>query len=175
MILDKLIKKAKKGDKSAFSELVRQNKEMMYNVAMNILKNENDSLDAIQETILVCWQSLPKLEKNKYFKTWLTKVLMNKCYDIIRKNSRFLLGDAVPETGQEDDNDEKIIVNSIISEMSESSRLILTLFYYEDLSVRDISEVLGISQGAVKTRLNRSRNQFKEIYVSKGGSTNEQY
>ena len=74
-----LIKRSKKGDKEAFILLMDHHRQMLYNTALLVLHREDDALDAIQDTILACWENLPTLRKDQYFKTWLVKILLNKC------------------------------------------------------------------------------------------------
>ena len=83
-----LVKKAKKGDTDAFAQLIRMNAQSMYKVAWAYLKNEEDAADAIQETILICYEKLGTLKKSKYFKTWLIRILMNQCNDLLKTRRR---------------------------------------------------------------------------------------
>ena len=80
-----LIRKAKDRDPDAFTTLMQQQTKDMYRVAIAILMNDEDAADAIQETILDCWERIGTLRENRYFKTWLTRILINNCYDIRRK------------------------------------------------------------------------------------------
>lgn len=64
-----LVKRAKKGDKEAFILLMDHHRQMLYNTALLVLHREDDALDAIQDTILACWENLPSLQKDRYFKT----------------------------------------------------------------------------------------------------------
>lgn len=81
-----LVKRAKKGDKEAFILLMDHHRQMLYNTALLVLHREDDALDAIQDTILACWENLPSLQKDRYFKTWLVRILLNKCADTGNKN-----------------------------------------------------------------------------------------
>lgn len=72
-----LIKRSKKGDKEAFALLMDMHRQMLYNTALLVLHQEDDALDAIQDAILACWENLPTLRKDQYFKTWLVKILLN--------------------------------------------------------------------------------------------------
>ena len=169
--MKKLIREAQKGDKNAFVKLMETHHNMMYNTARHILKGEDDAVDAVQDTILSCWENIQGLKNSSYFKTWMTRILINNCYDTLRRYNHFTDSDYIPEISQDGKEkyiEDNIAVKSVFCQMPESSRLILNLFYFEDFSVRQIADVLGISQGAVKTRLNRSRNQFKNIYIKKG-------
>lgn len=80
-------KKGPAGDGHAFIELMEANKQNMYKVARSYFSNEEDIADAIQDTIESCYRSLPYLDKTEYFRTWLTRILINKCIDIIKKTN----------------------------------------------------------------------------------------
>lgn len=160
-----LIQKAKKGDKEAFTALMDQQQTMLYNTAMLILKNEDDVLDAMQDTILSCWENLPTLKKDNYFKTWLTKILLNKCYDCLRVRSHFTDSEELPETGEESDWDTSMDVGKAMNRLPCADRVMLSLFYYDDFSTKQIAQALSISEGAVRTRLNSSRSRFKKAYL----------
>ena len=84
-----LVKRSKKGDKEAFAQLIDQNRQMLYNTALLVLRQDDDALDALQDAILACWENLPSLRKDRYFKTWLVKILLNKCRDVQRGKSHF--------------------------------------------------------------------------------------
>ena len=71
-----------------FIQLVESNKQSMYKIARSYLSNDEDIADAIQDAIESCWRNLDQLEKPAYFRTWMTRILIHKCIDIIRKNRR---------------------------------------------------------------------------------------
>ena len=83
-----LVEKAKNGDAEAFNELIEKNKIKMYKTAKSILNNEDDICDAIQETLISAYKNIDKLKENKFFSTWIIRILINKCYDIISKNKK---------------------------------------------------------------------------------------
>ena len=74
-----LIKKARGHDKAAFQQLMEEQMQSLYKVAKAILKNEEDVADAMQDTVLTCWEKIDTLKKDKYFKTWLIRILINHC------------------------------------------------------------------------------------------------
>lgn len=162
-----LIKRSKKGDKNAFMALMDEHRQMLYNTALLMLKNEDDVLDAMQDTVLSCWENLPTLRENRYFKTWLTRILMNKCYDILRQK-QWISDVEPPEQLQERDLDTSLDVKDAMAKLSVDDRVLLSLFYYDGLSVKEIAAALSITEGAVRTRLNRSRNRFKRSYCQEG-------
>ncbi len=166
--IKELVKKAKHGGKEAFVELIEMHKAALYNIAVSIVKNEADALDAVSEAILSCWENLPKLRKEEYFKTWLTRILMNKCYDVIRDRNYYCFDDAevfANETAPQHDYDARLEVEAYFHKLNQNEKLILSMFYFDDYSIKQISDLLGISKSAVKTRLTRSRQHFKEIYL----------
>lgn len=164
---EKLVKRAQKGDKDAFVELIERHKLSMSRAAMAILHNEEDVADAVAETVLTAFEKLCTLREPKYFKTWLTRVLIYNCYDILNLRRHSVPLEEIPEEACREDRDNVIDVQSSLSALAENDRLILTLFYLDDLSVKDIAGLLRVKEGTVKTRLCRSRRRFQRIYTEK--------
>ena len=88
--MNELVNQAKKGDPDAFTELMQSQMQNMYKAARAILNRDEDVADAISDTILACWEHLGSLKQAGYFRTWMTRILINKCYEQIRKTNRFL-------------------------------------------------------------------------------------
>lgn len=82
-----LVKRAKSGNEEAFIRLMELQSDCMYKMAKTILKNEEDVADAMAETVLTCWEKSSTLRKNRYVKTWMIRILLNKCYDLLRKKT----------------------------------------------------------------------------------------
>lgn len=159
-----LVKRARSGDKEAFVQLTEESKLSLLAAARAILKDEEDVADAMQETVLTAFQKLCTLREEKYFKTWLIRILINHCYTILRRRKTVPLSDFLPEESKENNWDDILDVRTALEETSAGDRLVLTLFYVEDMSQREIGRVLGISENAVKQRLARGRSHFKSIY-----------
>ena len=85
--MDALITEAKNGDKEAFVRLIRMNKQSLYKTAWIYLRDEQDIADALQNTILSCYENIQRLRESKYFKTWLMRILINECKDILRQKN----------------------------------------------------------------------------------------
>ena len=162
-------KTSEEGDKEAFILLMDHHRQMLYNTALLVLHREDDALDAIQDTILACWENLPNLQKDRYFKTWLVRILLNKCADIQRGQSHYAFVEELPESAEEPDWDTRVDVRRAMAKLGGQDQLILSLFYYDDFSVRQIAEALSLSEGAVRTRLTRSRDRFKKSYLQEKG------
>lgn len=165
-----LVSKAKNKDANAFISLIEENKTSMYKVAISILSNDADAADAMQDAILKCWRDIDKLKHDKYFKTWLTRILINCCKDIIRKNSRAVYVESY-EGIEPCDNTQfsESSIKECFDGLSDNYRLILTLYYSQGFSVKEISKMLNMNQNTVKSRLSRGREQFKKLYVSEEG------
>lgn len=159
-----LVRAAAKGGKEAFVALIDQYRQTMYATAMAVTRNEQDALDAIQDTILTLWEKLELLRDPGAFKTWMTRILVNRCRDRLRERSRELPGELPEGEASSPDTDLSLDVNRAMGELSEDDRLVLQLFYFEDMPVKEIAAALRISSEAVRMRLNRSRKRFQKQY-----------
>lgn len=160
-----LISRAKHGDPESFISLIENNKSEMYRIAISILHNDADAADAISETVLKCWSDIGKLRKDKYFKTWLIRILINNCNDIIRKNSRTIYMEsyeAIEPCDESDITEENI--NECFNGLSENYRLVMILYYNHGFKIKEIAKMLDMNENTVKTRLSRARNEFKDLY-----------
>ena len=93
----KLVIQAKKHDKEAFVKLIEDNQASMYKAAIAILQNDEDAADAIQETILICWEKIGSLRHAGYFKTWLMRILIHQCYAIYNQKKRMITAEKFPD------------------------------------------------------------------------------
>lgn len=131
-----LVEKAKNGDNEAFNELIDNNKLKMYKTAKAILNNEEDICDAIQETLISAYKNLNKLKENKFFSTWIIRILINKCYDIIAKNKK--IGNVVDISEVQDvktfdEYDSDSVVAKVLNEIDEELKVVIILYYYDRL------------------------------------------
>ena len=158
-----LIQKAKMKNSDAFTELMKSQMQSMYRTAKAILMNDEDAADAIQDTLLICWEKINQLKVDRYFKTWMTRILINNCYGIIRSNRQITYTDELPERVSEENvsNNEW---REALSTIDEKYRIVLILFYSEGFRTKEISKILGITDSTVRTRLSRGREQLKEYY-----------
>lgn len=159
-----LLRKAKKGDPDAFCSLMDTQTQSMYKIARTYLKNDEDAADAIQDTILSCYENLLSLKNNRYFKTWLTRILINKCRDILSRKKRMLCSDTIPETVVYEEDYETAEWNQVLAPLDEKYRLILLLYYMEGFNTREIGQILNLSVSTVKTRLQRGRQLLAHEY-----------
>lgn len=161
---DRLVRKAKSGERDAFSELIRENKLSLYKVARGMLKRECDIEDAIQNTIMKALESINSLKNNNYFKTWLIRILINECNIILRNNKRENLVDVSEGFNglRHDDKYENLDITNAVNMLEVDLREIVVLYYFEDFKQKDIADILGIKEGTVRTRLLRAKKKLKE-------------
>ena len=163
--MEDLVLLAKRRDADAFTELMQSQMQNMYKTARALLENDEDAADAISDTILACWEKMDQLKNPEYFRTWMTRILINKCNDILRKKKElYLMGDKpqeIPFSSQEYDNVEWL---ETLKGLDEKYRLILILYYVNGLKTPDISAVLHIPISTVRTRLSRARDQLALLY-----------
>lgn len=161
-----LVEKAKAGNQAAFGELVELNKLKMYKTAKAILKNEDDVCDAIQEALVSAYTNIQKLNETKYFSTWIMRILINKCYDIIAKNKRHGTDIDLEEVHMiqtVDKYESDSIVSKVLNDIDVDLKKIAVLYYYDGFSVKEISEIIDIPEGTVKSRLSRARNKLYDL------------
>ncbi|SFJ44664.1 RNA polymerase sigma-70 factor, ECF subfamily [Paenibacillus sp. UNC496MF] len=166
MDIEQNVMLAQNGDRDAFIKLIKETELSQYTVARSILKGEEDCADAIQETILKAYGSIGSLKSPAYFKTWLIRILINECNSILRKRKRPVeagMNNHFPSNAVETKAVERIILQDAINQLEDSLRLVVTLFYFEDMPVKSIADCLGLSQGTVKSRLHRSRYLLSEM------------
>lgn len=161
--IERLIKAAKRKDADAFSKLVDTQMQSLYKTAYAIVRNNDDAADAISETVLICWEKLDTLKKNRFFKTWLTRILINECYKILKNNSNIVrFEDMTVEEGIEDVHN--LEFEEALDTLEEKYRVIVVLYYSQGFSTKEIAHILKIPDNTVRTRLSRARNQLKKYY-----------
>ena len=162
--MEKLVNMAKRGDTEAFTQLMQSQMQNMYKTARSILSQDEDVADAISDTILACWEQLGSLKHDKYFRTWMTRILVNKCYDLIRANKTVAWEDYIPDPAYREQEYENIEWKQTLDSLSEKYRLIMMLYYVEGFKVSEISQILDLSEGTVKSRLSRGRDRLTEAF-----------
>lgn len=156
------IKLAKTGNKEAFCRIISQNKNQLYKIAKSIVFMECDVEDALQETILKAWLQIKNLQKNEFFKSWLIRILINECYGILRKRSKVInLSEAIELKVTDVDSNAKIDMSNALKSLSDELRVVVVLFYFEDMPYKEIATILNIAEGTVKSRLSRAKEKLE--------------
>ena len=143
-IMELLIRRAQNGDNEAFIEAINEYMPQMYKVAKCRIKNEEDIGDAIQETIFAAFCNLKKLKNIAYFKTCITKILINKCNDIFEKSKGLYvesfdkLKDIHSTCGDNDNIDQKLDFDNVLSNLKDEYKLVIVMFYVNGFNIREI-------------------------------------
>ena len=162
---NKLIRKAKKGDKEALLSLIMAQQSDYYKLAFVYMKNEDDVLDALQDMIVKLYDNINKLKKDEAFYSWSKTILVNICKSKLKENKKLLLLEEIKEDTLVEDFDnpqDKIILERYISKLSIKHQEIIKLRYYLDYDYESISQILEIPLGTVKSRLNAGITKMKE-------------
>lgn len=165
-----IITQIKNGDEEAFAELIEQYKLPIYKTAKSILKDEDDVCDAIQDTALSIYKNIKNLKNEKHFKTWVIRITINKCYDILTKhklNNEKILKAQTNLLETHTDFDNNVILQTDLQKtidlLEEDLKVVTVLYYYNDLSISEIADILNIPKGTVKSRVFRAREKLYEM------------
>jgi RNA polymerase sigma factor (sigma-70 family) len=167
-------------DESAFRELVTRFQDRVFNTCMGILQHEADAEDAAQEVFLQVYQAIHKFKGESSIGTWIYRVAVSKCLDQLRKKKRKKrLGLITPLFGngnapiyeqaewihpgiQQERKEDAMLLFKMINALPENQRIAFLLHKLEDLNYREIAEILGISEGAVDSLLQRSKQNLRK-------------
>lgn len=163
MNAESLVKRAQLGDKEAFVQLIKGMEASLYKVSKAILLSDSECLDAVQETILIAYTSIQQVREPKFFKTWITRILINECNKIRKVQTKIVKMDSYLEPSTNEQREIFIDLQTAIDNLETDLRSVITLYYYEDLSIKEIGTVLDIAVGTVKSRLNRARTKLGSL------------
>lgn len=162
--MKELVNRAKRGDPDAFASLMQSQMQTMYKTARSILSQDADAADAISDTILSCWEHLGSLQNEEYFRARMMRILVNQCYAQIRKNKRTVPEEVLPDQGYRDPGFENIEWKETLDSLPEKYRLVMVLYYVEGFPVSQISQILRMPEGTVKSKLARGRRYLTEAF-----------
>lgn len=179
-----LVAKAKDGDMDAFEALVKANEKIIYNIVYRIMSNQEDTYDVSQETFIKAYIKLDQFNQESKFSTWLYRIATNTALDELRRRKgkeTFSIdktvhgkdNDIIPQHADEGEDIEKKIgekeqvkiIEHGLKELSDDHRAVLTLRDMQGLSYEEISQVLKITLGTVKSRISRARRDMKNILL----------
>ena len=164
-MINELIKQAQKGNSNAFEEIILAYKNTLYKIAKTRLSNIDDIEDAVQETIISAYQSIYKLRDTTKFKSWIITILINKCNRINKKKSKQNI--SYEEIGIERyvgkcDVFTSIGFDELISILSKDEKTIITLFYSEDYTSKEISKILKLNENTVRRKISDARKKIEK-------------
>ena len=168
---ESLVTAAQNGDDDAFFNLISSTKEKMYHTAYCYLKNENDALEAVQETTCRAYVKLKSLKEPKYFNTWITRILINYCIDEIKRKKKLVYIEDKNISDGKEQNTNYIEILNLLDRMEPRYKKIIILKYIEDYTIHDIAEIMDCPEGTVKTWTFRALEQLRNL-VNAGGGLN---
>jgi RNA polymerase sigma factor (sigma-70 family) len=168
-----IIDRVKAGDKEAFSLVVDKYSDMVYTICLRMLSVEADAADAAQEVFVKIYRSIAGFREQSKFSTWIYRIAYNQCISEIRKKVKVIdLVDDLPEedASQADvsgldllsGEERKRYLQMAIDALPETDAVVVTLFYYDELSLEEIAEVTGLTSNNIRIKLHRSR---KKLYL----------
>lgn len=177
MVEEQCVAQARGGDASAFEELVRTYEAPVYRLALRMC-GESAADDVTQEAFLAAWRALPDFRGDCRFSTWLYRLTTNAGIDWLRREKRHRSADDVTELELPDDapslqeqaeqSETQSAVRRALSRLSEEHRQVLLLRYMQELDYGEIAAALDVSEGTVKSRINRAKGRLRELLAPGG-------
>jgi RNA polymerase sigma-70 factor (ECF subfamily) len=168
----KIIERIKQGDSEAFSLLVVNYQNIVFSVALKLLKNREDAEEITQEAFIKAFRAIGSFRGGSKFSTWLLRIAYNNCISHLRKKVLPLSKtDILPDTEAEVDSmpvedlaDERLRnLETVLKQLPADEYVLIMMYYYEDLSVGDICTVTGLGESNVKVKLFRARNRLRTM------------
>lgn len=139
-----------------FPEIYGEYKNTVFSLAVSYLKNTDDAMDATQEVFIKLLDHTGEFDNKEHMKAWLIRVTVNYCKNILR-SPRHAMSELPEDLPCEEKYEEKGLL-AYVMQLPEKYRIPLHLFYYEEYSIKDIAQILGLPEATVKVRLHRGRN-----------------
>ncbi len=165
-----LITRIINGDKTAFAQLIDRRAPSLSALAAQMLGDVHMAEDIVQTVFLKTWQMLPNWEPGRAkLMTWMRRVTVNQCLDNLRK-SKPIYTDNLPDVVSDKDSPEAALsdnlrsaqIRRIMADLPDRQKMALTLFYYQELSLKEAANVMDISPDAFESLIRRSRSAFKQ-------------
>ena len=174
-----LLARAREGDHAAFGEIVRRYQNAVFNLCYRMLGDYHEAEDAAQETFLRAFRHFHRFDTRRRFSTWLLSIASHYCIDRLRRRRVTFVSLDAPDVqrhrGHRVHPEEFLLqkevadrVQAMLGQLTPDDRLVLILHYYYDMSYREIGEIMGLSEGAVKTRAHRARRALGKLLRSEG-------
>ena len=164
-MMEKLAAKAVRGNVTAYGKLIEELKDYLYRTAFLYLKNEDAALDVVGDCILAGFRSIHTLKQPRYFKTWLTRILLNAANDYMGKNIPMENYDSIQAAQNQKGTppEEKWDLYHAIDRLPERYRSVVIMKYFDDMKYEDMSEIFGTSVGALKASYHHAVKKVEEF------------
>ena len=168
----RLVERAREGDDAAFSQLVDLDGDLCYAVAYRILRDVERAQDAVQQAFLIAWRELPRLRDPERFSPWLYRLLVNACYEELRRHRRWagrirvlpLDGPSSPDPSLSvDDRD---LLDRAFQRLTPEHRAVFVLHHHSGFPLAEVAEIVGVPVGTVKSRLHHATRSLRAAIVA---------
>lgn len=162
---ERLVKKAQKGNDKAYLTLFQQYEADIYRMAYVYVKNKDDALDLVQEVAYQSFKKIGTLKNPEYLKTWLMKITINCALNLLNTNKKVIplsLGFEVLTGAEDEDIALTLSLQELIDTLKEDEKSIILLKYYDDRTLKEISEILDIPLGTAKSILYRALDKLRQ-------------
>lgn len=159
------LKKKEFRREDSFLSLVTKNQEKLYRIAYSYVKNKDDALDIVQESVYKAYISYHKVKEKRYENTWLVRIVINTSIDFLKKNNKVIALDMGYMENMKDSKSEnihtKVIVEEALDKLNEKQKTVVILRYFEDMKLEDIASILDAPVSTIKTTLYRALKDMK--------------
>ncbi|WP_407272369.1 sigma-70 family RNA polymerase sigma factor [Radiobacillus sp. PE A8.2] len=153
------VKKSIKGNKQAFEKIIAYEKTKIYRIAYVYVKNEQNAIEIVQQTVYKAFISIEKLKNPEQFSAWLKRITINSAIDFLRQQKKVvpIISEVLETLPEKEINvDDQLDLFELIDQLDENQKTLIILKFYDDYSNREIAEIMGIPEGTVKSRLHRT-------------------
>lgn len=169
------IDKILNGDTNAFTILVNRYKDLVFTLSLRMIKNREEAEEVAQDTFIKIFKSLSKFKGDSKFSTWIYKITYNTCLDRLKKNKRQQYTVAIDEYTEHqiktldnaldkiEEQEKQLAIKNCLELLPSEDSFMLTLYYFEELSLDEISKITGLKPNNVKVKLFRSRKKMATI------------
>lgn len=169
------IEQTLKGHVNAYAFLVEKYKHMVYTLTIRIVKSKEEAEEVAQDSFVKAFKNLENFKGESKFSTWIYKIAYYASLDVVKKNKRKINSDSIDEINEGDlgatqdalkyiqEKERKKVIKEALFKLNEDERIILTLYYFDELSIKEISKVVNLSVDNIKVKLYRSRKKLASI------------
>lgn len=169
--MDNLLQNAVNGSKDDFIKLMSSIERELYYIARSRLNNREDINDVIQETIISCYENIKKVKDYSKFKSWVISILINNCNNLYRKNKKTIIfsynqndidiNENLINFTNYDEINSNVDFEFLLRLLNTDEKMIFTLFYSNQYTIKEISSILKINENSIKSKLKRAKEKVK--------------
>ena len=148
-----------------FQAEARRIEKLLYRIARSYLNDDQEAEDAVQDALIKAWEKRKTLRNIHQFQPWISRILSNRCKDILRKRKRWSFFPLEEDTVQVEMQETENVVMEAMKKLKPELRIIMTLHYVDGYSIQEMTEALGIPEGTVKTRMRSARKQLSKTLL----------